>query len=497
MQFYPFFLQFVQKTWLRFLCINIYREKIVHGILFLMEHTFEKSVERFRTALKIDTAWPEALKDSDNPGPEQQKAEKALVSFQDFLVKAYPAFHKKAERIVLSPYSVLYHWKGTGADKNIQHKPVLFLAHYDVVPVDEEHWSEAPFGAVLKDEYIYARGSLDTKITLISAMEAAEKLTLDGFNPERDIWFAFGGDEERSGLKGAHRAAAWFKEQGISFAWTLDEGSIIADGLLPGVSKPLALVAVEEKGFMDIELIVKQSPGHASRPPAEQAAAILARALCRIEKKPFPYKLTPAAEGFFKGIAEFSPPLKRFVLTHARALGKLFFKLASTTPETEALLHTTVAMTQLFGSKADNILPAETRAILNLRLLDPWDIESAVEYIRTVVKDDRVLVRCNPDRAANGPIAAKKGCSDESNPSWKLLSDTIRAVFPDAAVLPFLNTATTDSRFYADLCDAVYRIGPIRLNAGELSRVHGHDERISLENVRSSIDFYTRFAGAL
>jgi len=462
--------------------------------------TYNNSIERFRGAIQIDTSWPEGAEKAQNEG---QIAEQNLAQFQDFLVSAYPHFHTVVERTLLSPYSVIYRWPGKGTasqghPQSADSLPVLFLAHYDVVPADREFWSCDPYGAEIREGYLYGRGTLDTKNTLICAMEAAEKLIQQGFVPERDIWFAFGGDEERSGAFGAERTAAWFKERGIEFAWTLDEGSIVALNQIPGVTKPLALIGVEEKGFLDIELLVEQAPGHASRPPEKQAVAILAEALVRLSKKPFPYRLIPSVESFFTSLAPLADTqtskgkLQALVLSRPRLLGPLFFKLAGTSPATGALLRTTLAMTQLFGAKADNILPAEARAILNLRLLPGDTIESALEYVREAIGMDEVLVRPSPYRSANNPVPADRETAAGRGPGWTNLTQALSSTFPEAVPLPFLVTATTDSRHYASLCQAVYRFGPLELPPEEVSRIHGHDERISLENFAKGISFYEK-----
>jgi carboxypeptidase PM20D1 len=141
--------------------------------------------EKIREAVKIPTWWP--------PGsqPGDTAAEAVLLRFQEFLVEIFPAFHRTAERWALNPYSVVYRLPGSGGlDKGA----VLFLAHYDVVPAEKEKWSVDPFGAEVKDGFIYGRGSLDMKGILISIMEAAENLLSRGWKPKRDIWFALGGD---------------------------------------------------------------------------------------------------------------------------------------------------------------------------------------------------------------------------------------------------------------------------------------------------------------
>ncbi len=449
------------------------------------------SLERFRSALRIRTVWPEG---ASAESPEAAEAERALGEFQDFLKAAYPAFHAVAERTVLSRFGVVYRWPAAAPSAE---KPVLFLAHYDVVPVERENWTVDPFSAEVIDGYVYARGTLDTKGSLIGIMEAVEKLAAAGFRPKRDIYLAWGGDEERSGTHGAVRTAAYFAERGIAFAWTLDEGSVVADGILSGVKRPLALVGVEEKGFLNLELTVRQKPGHASRPPAVQAAAVLGAALARLGKKRFPWALTDTVEAFFKSLAAEMPPLRAFALANARALGPLFFKVAATTPDTAALLRTTLAMTQLSGSPTDNVLPSEAKAVLNLRLLSGWTVERATAWVRRAVADDRVEVAVSSARAANDPIIASAAVAQGRGVGWSEVVSSIEAAFPDAMILPYLVTATTDSRHYAPLCDAVYRFVPLKLRSADLDLIHGHDERIAIDNFIAGIDFYRSLIAVL
>jgi len=160
-------------------------------------------------------------------------------------------------------------------------------------------------------------------------------------------------------------------------------------------------------------------------------------------------------------------------------------------------MRTTVAMTQLEGSPADNVMPSEAKAILNLRLLPPWTVDRAVNYVREVINDKRVVVRASPARPGNDPVAAAPGAANGSSEGWPAISAALGATFPDAAILPFLVTATTDSRYYAKLCGAVYRFGPVSLTEAELSRIHGIDERISLENLAAGIAFYERLLESL
>ena len=438
-------------------------------------------IEKFREAVKIPTYWL--------PAAQGGAADAELKRFQEFLAEQFPAFHKAAERWALNPCAVVYRLAGTGGASA---DAALFLAHYDVVPAETEKWSVDPFGAEIKDGFIYGRGTLDMKGILISIMEAAENLCAEGWKPARDIWFAFGGDEERSGIQGAMESARWFAARGQRFAWILDEGTPIEENKIRGIASPLALVSIEEKGFLSLDLTVAQSPGHASQPPKVQAAAILGRALCAIAKKPFPFRLSPTVETFFRQIAPLIPGIQGFVMRHSRGLGGLFFRLAASSPAIEAMLRTTVAMTQLEGSAADNVLPSEVRAVINLRLLWPWTVDAAIAFITRAINDTRVQVSVHG--LGTDPVSASENYRQNG---WAEIQAAVEAAWPGTPLLPFIMVAATDSRHYQNSANAIFRFSPHKLDARELGGVHGHDERISIENLQRGLAFYSALLRSL
>jgi carboxypeptidase PM20D1 len=445
-------------------------------------HTFSMDfVERFREAVRIKTDWPPGAIAGD------AGAEAPLFRFQEFLAEQYPRFHEIADRYVLGPYSLIYRWSGAGGGS--PEKPVLFLAHYDVVPVEREKWKTDPFGAEMRDGFIYGRGTLDMKSILIALMEGAEVLCAAGFRPRRDIWFAFGGDEERTGIQGAMETAKWLNRRGLSFSWILDEGSPIAENQIPGITSPLALFGIEEKGFLSLDLTVAQKPGHASRPPRIQAVAVLARALYRLSKKKFPFRLIPTVEQFFSSLSALTSGSKAFFMRHARSLGPLFFRALSGNPDIASMLHTTVAMTQLAGSAADNVMPSEVRAVINLRLLHPWTVEKAADFVRRAIRDERVDVKVHG--MGTNPVPANPEHTRRSGPGWKEMEAALGSVYPGIPAVVFIMVATTDSRHYHALTEGIFRFNPHRLDPAEMSLVHGHDERISLDNLRRGFEFYT------
>src|SRR5258705_11496160 len=173
--------------------------------------------------------------------------------FQDYLRKSFPKLHARLKREVTAGYSLLYEWRGT--DTTL--KPILLLAHQDVVPVEagtESRWTEPPFAGRIADGYVWGRGALDDKGNLMALLEAVERLVSEGWTPKPTIYLAFGHDEEVGGMHGAARTAALLASRGVKLEYVLDEGGAIATGLVPGIPGPVALVGIAEKGYLSLEL---------------------------------------------------------------------------------------------------------------------------------------------------------------------------------------------------------------------------------------------------
>ncbi|WP_332911519.1 M20/M25/M40 family metallo-hydrolase [Algoriphagus boritolerans] len=168
------------------------------------------------------------------------------------------------------------------------------MSHQDVVPVDEPtlgDWEAAPFEGKITDTHIIGRGTMDDKGTLVGLLEAVEKLLSESFVPSRTFYLAFGHDEEVGGGNGAVKIAAHLKAKGVEAAMTIDEGGFIAENMIPGVEKPVAMINLAEKGFASFRLIVETNGGHSSAPPRENTIGILAQAIVDLENNQLPYKM--------------------------------------------------------------------------------------------------------------------------------------------------------------------------------------------------------------
>ncbi len=402
---------------------------------------------------------------------------------EGFFKKNFPLCTKTLDFKKLNDFAYIFQWKGRDESK----KPVLFMAHFDVVPVQDEGWDYPPFCGEIKNGHILGRGTLDTKDSLLGILESAEKLISEGFFPESTIYFAFGGDEEIMGLQGAVKIVEYFKSQNINFDWILDEGSIIANNMLSMSDKPLALIGIAEKGFANVRLIAQGEPGHASMPPEHTAAGLIARAVYKLENNPFPVRLTKTVREFLKSLIPHVSFFLAIVFSNLWFFAPIVKILFKKSPKTAAMVRTTQAATILKGSKKDNILPDKAEAIVNVRILPGENKLDILKRMKSVVKDPQVIVEFMNENDASNPVHE----SDSNGIGYTLIKNTVNKVYPEAVVSPFLVTATTDSRHYKDITDNIYRFVPMVLTGEDLKKIHGFNESISIENYTLIINIFT------
>ena len=175
--------------------------------------------------------------------------------FEKLLPELFPNVYEKCSFEKVGTRGLLLRWKGKSSDA-----PSVFMSHYDVVSVEEENWEKPAFEGVVDNGVLWGRGTLDTKGTLNGILQAAEALISEGFVPQNDIYFAFGGNEEVNG-NGSYGIVQLFKERGITPGLVLDEGGAVCTGVFPGVTQPIALIGIGEKGMLNLEYTVKGGGG--------------------------------------------------------------------------------------------------------------------------------------------------------------------------------------------------------------------------------------------
>ena len=381
-------------------------------------------------------------------------------------------------------------WRG--ADPSLA--PVLLVGHADVVPVEpgtEREWSRPPFGGEIGDGFVWGRGTLDDKSTVLGLLEAVERLLADGFRPRRTVLLAFGEDEEVGGEEGAAAIAALLAARGVRPAWALDEGMAIVDGMIPGLDRPLAAVGVAEKGFVTFDLTVETEGGHSSMPPPESAIGILAAALARLEAAPMALALDGPARQGFEFLSPEMPFGGRLAFANLWLFGPLVERELAARPAGAALLRTTIAPTLLEAGVKDNVLASRARAAVNARIQPRDSIAAVARHVRRAVADPRVRLTLRPGmRSEPSPV------SPASGPGFQAVGRAVREVFPEAVVAPWLVLGATDGRHYAGVAGAVYRFAPLRLRPEDLARIHGTDERIAIAAYADMIRFYVRLLSA-
>lgn len=406
-----------------------------------------------------------------------------FLDMQSYLLQAYPKTHLTLERTRIGDYSLVYKWKGTQPDL----APIVLMAHQDVVPVDpdtQDQWEHPPFEGVIADGYVWGRGAQNCKMQMVTLLEAVETLLERDYLPERTIYLAFGHDEEIGGTLGAKAVAAWFEEQGIQPAAVLDEGLAVTDKILPGVDNPVGLVGIAEKGLLTLDMTVESTPGHSSQPPSETAIGILAKALAFIEASPLPARLDNVMM-LFRGLGPVLPFSQQFVFANLWLFKGLVRNKLAKSPATNAMIRTTTAITMIQSGMRVNVLPSKANAKVNFRLLPGDTIAQVCERVRKIIDDERVAFE-----PMSNFTAEPSTYSRSDSPAYQILERTIRQSFDGVPVIPMLVLGMTDSRYYHPMCDSVYRFSPLIFNPDELKRVHGINERVSVESLGKMVQFY-------
>ena len=402
--------------------------------------------------------------------------------FVAWLAATYPEVHQGLSREILGNRTVLYKWAG----KDSAAKPAMLAAHYDVVPVipgTEGAWKHPPFAGDIAEGYVWGRGTLDDKGAVITILEAVTYLLKQGYKPQQTIYLSFDHREELVDDTGAAAVVAHLKAQNIRLAWSLDEGSFVLDGIVPGLPQPVASINVTEKGYLTLNLTAHAAGGHSSMPPRETAVGILARAIVALEHAPLPGGLDGVSGEMFSGLARHMSFGKRVLFANQWLFGALIERELAKSPASNAMLRTTTAPTMLSGSVKENVLPIEATATVNFRLHPRDTPERVIDYVKNTIADDRVSIRMLVGYGASRVAAV-------DSPAFRAMANAVRQVYGDAVVAPGITIAGTDSRYYETVADNAYRFNPMMISAQDLAGFHGTNERLSLENLVRATRFY-------
>lgn len=417
-------------------------------------------------------------------GAEDPVASAEFDQLHLLITSSFPLVHENIKREVIGGHSLLFTWEGS--DPSLP--PALLMGHMDVVPVEagtEDDWEEDAFSGAIKDGKIWGRGTLDDKLSVFAILEAAEVQLATGFKPKRTLYFAFGHDEEIGGANGAGKIAAMLEERNTKLAFTLDEGMVIVQGLMPGIEKPIAFIALAEKGYLTLQLTATTVGGHSSIPPRTTAIGKIAKAVSRLEENRFPAALISPASDMFETLAPHMPLTLKAIISNRWLLDPLLVAELGKGGATNAMVRTTTAVTIAEGGTKDNVLPSTARATINFRLLPGTRIRDVVEHVTKVIDDPDIDITV---KQGNEPSRV----SSKSAEGYMLIEKTIRETLPDVLVSPGLMLAGSDSKHYEAIAENSYRFIPMRFGPDDLARVHGTNERIYIDNYIEIIQFYRR-----
>ena len=412
-----------------------------------------------------------------DPALEDDAEFEKLISL---LPTLYPHVFAACEFQRLPDRGLLFHWKGRE-----EGQPAVLMAHYDVVPVNEEGWEKPPFDAIIEDGCLWGRGTLDTKGTFNGVLFAANHLIAGGFTPEHDVYFAFSGGEEVNG-QGAVHIVDYFEEKGIEPAFVLDEGGAVVENVFPGVKAPCGLIGIAEKGMMNVRYTVRSGGGHASAPKPGAPVDRLSAACRNVVEHPFKAKLTPPAARMFDTLGRHSTFVYKVIFANIGLFLPVLDGICKKGGgELNALMRTTVAFTQMEGSSAPNVIPPEASMVSNIRLNPADNMDSALAYLKKTVNDENVEISLingmNPSR-----ISTTEG------KGWDTVASAVASTWKGCIVSPYLMVQCSDSRHYGRISDRVYRFSAMDLTAAERASIHGHNEKVRLDAVARTVEFYIR-----
>jgi acetylornithine deacetylase/succinyl-diaminopimelate desuccinylase-like protein len=366
--------------------------------------------------------------------------------------------------------SLLATLKGSG-----KKKPILLLSHIDVVPVEKERWEVDPFAGIIKDGYLYGRGTLDDKSMGIIEMMALIILKREKISLKRDILFLASAEEEtggRWGVQWAMENIPILKES----EFALNEGGYI---ILNEAGVPDRYeISSGQKVIFQIQLRVEGTSGHASMPHPDNPNVKLIRALGEVTKWETPFKILPMVKEYFSKMAPKQPPEERqFFEDIEKGLSNpSFAKRLTSNPIYNAMVRDTISLTILHGGNKANVIPSESTATFDCRLIPGT---SKNDFLREIKEK------------LGGEIEVKAISESKSLPPSPLDTDLFRVIQkyaaendPGCPVVPLLLPGATDSRFLRDKGIITYDFCPFRLTEKEMMRIHGNNERVALENLK-------------
>ncbi len=346
-------------------------------------------------------------------------------------------------------------------------QPLVLLNHTDVVPVERDGWEEEPFAGLVKDGVIWGRGTLDMKGMAVMELVALLLMRRHGIPHRRDIIFFAVADEETGSRYGAEFLARHHPEA-LEAEYVINEGGRGTTELM-GVKRPAFNCAVGEKGPCWLKLSTAGRPGHGAEPHDDNALDRLVRALHRLQEWQRPGIVVPEVMEYFARIHDggflAEEPTEEAILRMAEH--SRFFS---------AVTSNTVSLTTVHAGVKHNVIPATAEATIDCRLLPGADAQAFIEDVRRMIDDPAVGLEAVLESSAPS--------SPSDTELMRVIGEVVREHVEDAVVLPSISAGFTDSRVFRRLGSTAYGFMPVLLEPGEAATIHGHNERLSIENLR-------------
>lgn len=413
----------------------------------------------------------------------------AFFGLHRLLKTLYPEVHSRLNVETVNEYSLLYTWEGKDPSLN----PIMLIAHLDVVPANESDWTHPPFSGELVEGYVWGRGTLDDKLSVIGILEAVDYLLKQGFQPERTVYLGFGHDEEICGINGASAISALLESRGVRLGSVLDEGGSVINNFLPNVETPVGVIGISEKGYLSLRLIAEVNGGHSSMPAEETAIGVLSKAITKLENNPMPAHLE-VVEFVMSYLGSALPFFQRMMFANTWLFSGILKKKLSKSKMLNAIIRTTTAATIFNAGVKDNVLPDRAEAVVNFRLLPGDDLRSVYERVLAIINDPRVKVGPFSGETLEGDSGWDPSpVADVESPYYLRLARLIKEAYPESLVAPYLVLGGTDARRYNNLTANTFRFMPMQLSPEDLHRMHGIDERLPIDNCGKMVSFYIAY----
>jgi len=400
--------------------------------------------------------------DTSNPPGNEMEAARFLKALFDKEGIENQVFESEPGRA-----SIYARLKGDGSKK-----AVVLLNHLDVVPVDRRYWTVEPFGGAIKDGYIWGRGAIDMKSMGVVEAMAMLALKRQSIPLKGDVIFLGVADEEEGGIKGAGYVVKdhfdLLKDAGLVInefgtIWELDDGKVLFYG-----------IGAAEKSPLWLKLTARGIPGHGSTPRPDSAANKLVRALDRIVNYQTPFKITPDVQQFYAATAGRSN--QRFKDLRSSLQDPGFAAEFTRNLLNNAAVRNTISVTVIDASNKTNVISPEASAKLDVRLLPGEDADAVIAELKKVIADESINVETI--------LSFVAGSSPAGDQLFRVVTDIAEKQDPGVPVTPIQLNGFTDCHFFRDKGIPCYGFMPFKLTGKELSRMHGNDERISVDNMK-------------